>query len=90
MNDIDSMPPKCHDCPYWEHAKTPYYCPDCEQQMTESKDNNAEKPMDKWTEMRETINELHESNAENKDVECVTRFLLNLMSVLDEGDDTHG
>lgn len=45
--------------------------------------------MDKWTELRETIKELHESNAENKDVECLTRFLLNLMDVLDEGDDTH-
>ena len=31
MNDIDSMPPKCHDCPNWELAKPPYYCPDCEQ-----------------------------------------------------------
>lgn len=39
--------------------------------------------MDKWTEMRETIKELHESNAENKDIECVTRFLLNFMDVLD-------
>ena len=58
--------------------------------MTKSENDNAEKPMDKWTEMRETIKELHESNAENKDVECVTRFLLNLMDVLDEGDDTHG
>ena len=30
MNNIDEMPPKCHDCPYWEIAKPPYYCPDCE------------------------------------------------------------
>ena len=27
MNDIDSMPPKCHDCPYWEISEEPYICP---------------------------------------------------------------
>lgn len=27
MNDIDSMPPKCHDCPYWETCEKPYICP---------------------------------------------------------------
>lgn len=27
MNDIDYMPPKCHDCPYWETCKEPYVCP---------------------------------------------------------------
>lgn len=27
MNDIDSMPPKCHDCPYWEICEEPYICP---------------------------------------------------------------
>ena len=30
MNDIDELPPKCHYCPYWERAKSPYYCYDCE------------------------------------------------------------
>lgn len=30
MNNIKEMPPKCHDCPYWELAKSPYYCLDCE------------------------------------------------------------
>jgi len=30
MNNIEEMPPKCHYCPYWELAKPPYYCPDCE------------------------------------------------------------
>lgn len=39
--------------------------------------------MDKWTELRETIQELHEANADKQDVENVTRFLLNLMDVLD-------
>ena len=38
---------------------------------------------DKWAELRETINELHEENADNPDVENVTRFLLNLMDVKD-------
>lgn len=27
MNSIDSMPPKCHDCPYWEMCEEPYVCP---------------------------------------------------------------
>ena len=27
MNDIDSMPPKCRDCPYWEMCEEPYICP---------------------------------------------------------------
>lgn len=39
--------------------------------------------MDKWTELRETIRELHEANNDKPDVENVTRFLLNLMDVLD-------
>lgn len=39
--------------------------------------------MDKWTELRETIQELHEANRDKPDVENVTRFLLNLMDVLD-------
>jgi len=39
--------------------------------------------MDKWEELRETIQELNENNADKPDVEIVTRFLLNLMDVLD-------
>ena len=39
--------------------------------------------MDKWEELRETIQELHENNADKPDVENVARFLLNLMNVLD-------
>lgn len=27
MNNIDDMPPKCHDCPYWEVCEEPYVCP---------------------------------------------------------------
>ena len=45
--------------------------------------------MDKWTELHEEIQELHENNADKPDVENVTKFLLSFMSVLDEGDDTH-
>lgn len=29
MNDIDKMPSKCRDCPYWERAAEPYVCCDC-------------------------------------------------------------
>ena len=27
MNNIDEMPGKCHDCPYWEICEEPYVCP---------------------------------------------------------------
>ena len=37
----------------------------------------------KWTELRETIWELNINNTDKPDVENVTRFLLNLMDVLD-------
>lgn len=40
--------------------------------------------MDKWEELRKTIQELHDENASNEDIENVTRFLLNLMRVLEE------
>lgn len=30
MNNIDDMPPKCRDCPYWEFANHLYACWDCE------------------------------------------------------------
>ena len=39
--------------------------------------------MDKWTELRETIEELHENNADKPDAVLVTDFLLRLMKVLD-------
>ena len=45
--------------------------------------------IDKWTELRNEIQELHENNADKPDVENVTKYLLNFISVLDEGDDTH-
>lgn len=33
MNDIDKMPPKCRDCPYWELASYPWCCGDCADEM---------------------------------------------------------
>ncbi len=39
--------------------------------------------MDKWEELKTTIQELHEGNRNNPDVEMVTRFLLNLMFLLE-------
>ena len=39
--------------------------------------------MDKWTELREIIEELHKDNLDKPDIETVTRFLLNYMDVLD-------
>ncbi len=38
---------------------------------------------EKWEELRETIQEIHDNNAEKSDVITVTQFLLNLMDVLD-------
>ena len=29
MNDVDQMPSKCQNCPYWELAKEPYSCDEC-------------------------------------------------------------
>ena len=33
MNDIDKMPSKCRDCPYWELASYPWYCGGCVEKM---------------------------------------------------------
>lgn len=43
--------------------------------------------MDKWEDLRELINEIHDSNHDKPDVETVTRFLLNYMNILDEQED---
>lgn len=43
--------------------------------------------MDKWEELRETIRELKENNAEKEEVVFVLKFLLNLMDVKDEQDE---
>lgn len=42
--------------------------------------------MDKWEELRETIQELKENNADKEEVVLVLKFLLNLMNVKDEQD----
>ena len=36
MNDIDEMPSKCQNCPYWELAKEPYCCGECSNAMKQS------------------------------------------------------
>lgn len=33
MNDIDKIPVKCRDCPYWEIATYPWCCGDCVDKM---------------------------------------------------------
>ena len=40
----------------------------------------------KWNQLYDTIKELHENNLDNLDIEEVTRFLLNLMNVLEENE----
>lgn len=52
-------------------------------------DNHDAALIAKWTELRKEIQELHDNNAENQDLERITRYLLYFMRVLDEGDDTH-
>ena len=42
------------------------------------------KTMNKWDELKETIKELYDNNNDKPDVENVTRFLLNLMRVLEK------
>lgn len=39
--------------------------------------------MDKWEKLRMSVLELHENNSEKEDVEAVTKYILNLMDVLD-------
>lgn len=43
--------------------------------------------MDKWMELKETIQELHDNNVDKPDVENVTRFLLNLMNVKEKKEE---
>ena len=40
MNDIDNMPAKCRDCPYWEIARKPYNCDDCEGELNGTLNQN--------------------------------------------------
>lgn len=35
MNDVDQMPPKCQNCPYWEIAEKPYCCGECSMKLFE-------------------------------------------------------
>lgn len=37
-----------------------------------------------WERMREELTELHENNMDKPDVECITRFLLNWMKVVEK------
>lgn len=39
--------------------------------------------MDKWEKLRLSVLELHENNSEKEDVEAVTKYILNLMDVLE-------
>ena len=44
------------------------------------------KAMDKWEELRETIQELKENNTDKEEVVLVLKFLLKLMNVKDKQD----
>ena len=51
MNDIDKMPVKCRDCPYWELAVYPWYCGDCT--------NRMKKPVSDFVSRQWLIDEYH-------------------------------
>ncbi len=40
--------------------------------------------MDKWDELKATIQELYDNNQDNGDVLAILHYLLNLMRVLEE------
>ena len=42
MNDIDTMPPKCHDCSYWEMCEEPYICPTQDEKRSFMSEQNTE------------------------------------------------
>ena len=46
-----------------------------------TKEKNIE--MDKWEELRNTIQEMHDNNSDKPDVVTAMQFLLNLMEVKD-------
>ena len=51
MNDIDKMPVKCRDCPYWELAVDPWYCGDCKDRL--------KKPVNDFVSRQWLIDEYH-------------------------------
>lgn len=49
MNNLDEMPIKCQDCPYWEYAEYPYVCYDCEGKYWMDEDNERrDKDVKEW------------------------------------------
>lgn len=88
MNFHDDMPTKCHGCPYWEIAEMPYVCDSCKEFMQPRDyesclDAMPKKwlPFDRWAELKEDIQELHDNNQDKQDVSTVLHFILNLMDV---------
>jgi len=51
MNDIDKMPVKCRDCPYWELAVCPWNCGDCTDRL--------KKPVSDFVSRQWLIDEYH-------------------------------
>ena len=51
MNDIDKMPVKCRDCPYWELAVCPWNCWDCKDRL--------KKPVSDFVSRQWLIDEYH-------------------------------
>ena len=46
--------------------------------------DDMDKPDSRWADLKDTIQELHASNMDKPEVELVTRFLLNLMNVMEQ------
>ena len=51
MNDIDKLPSKCRDCPYWELAAFPWCCGDCKDKL--------KKPVSDFVSRQWLIDEYH-------------------------------
>ena len=73
MNDIDSMPPKCNNCSYWEMCEYPYVCP-----TQGVKEGIMDK--EKLTEyIKWLLSQLDEINSNDIDKDTVKTMLLSII-----------
>lgn len=80
MNDIDSMPPKCHDCPYWEMCEEPYICP----KQDEKKDTMRTWIDELYLEIKSRWNKIR-ALPDASPEECA--FLVHLMEEIEKNTD---
>lgn len=84
MNDINDMPPKCQQCPYWEIAEKPYVCFACEEHMKNYYANKeGEKQVEYTSDYAYTSNPFIEFHTIN---ECPVLINLSNISAIMEVD----